>query len=304
MTREIRKPNFFIVGAPKCGTTTIYKYLSMHPNVFVSDPKEPHFFATDIYTFVTKLDIYERIFSNVLPYHYAVGEASTSYLYSELAIRTILQWNKNAKFVVLVRNPVDQFVSLHSEECRFGFEPERNIEIAFDKYIQTDKATLESYRRNLRVYKDYGLFCSTGTHISRLLAIAGTERVHIIFFDDIVSDAKAMLRGLCLFLQIPFLDIPLEHENSCVVARCQIMTAIVGKMLESRDLTRVREFLFAATGRYHTHIIAMLWPILFKNANKTEMKQTFKQKLLSYFDKEVSTIEAITQRNLPHWRNL
>ena len=42
-----RKPNLFLIGAPKCGTTSLASYLSDHPQIFVSDPKEPHFFNTD-----------------------------------------------------------------------------------------------------------------------------------------------------------------------------------------------------------------------------------------------------------------
>ena len=58
------RPNFFIVGAPKCGTTALSEYLREHPNAFLCQPKEPHYFATDFPThrYVTKEEAYLKLF--------------------------------------------------------------------------------------------------------------------------------------------------------------------------------------------------------------------------------------------------
>ena len=69
------RPNFFIVGAPKCGTTALYEYLRPHPNVFMSPVKEPHFFATDLgeYPFVRTWEEYTALFQESTDRHLAIG---------------------------------------------------------------------------------------------------------------------------------------------------------------------------------------------------------------------------------------
>lgn len=74
----MRKPTFFIIGAPKCGTTALSEYLREHPNVFVSIPKEPHYFAEDFvrYRRVETLKDYMDIFRSASDKHFTVGEVS------------------------------------------------------------------------------------------------------------------------------------------------------------------------------------------------------------------------------------
>jgi hypothetical protein len=71
------KPNFFIVGAPKCGTTALYEYLRGHPSIFMPKYKEPHFFAQDLgtYPLIKTADAYAALFAEAEPRHTAVGEA-------------------------------------------------------------------------------------------------------------------------------------------------------------------------------------------------------------------------------------
>lgn len=110
-------PNFFIAGAPKCGTTSMYHYLYAHPQVFMPREKEPHYFATDlpIYRRMTEQGAYLDLFRDSDHQHRAVGEASVWYLFSKNAIPTILEFNPDAKFLVFFRNPVDFVQSLHAQ---------------------------------------------------------------------------------------------------------------------------------------------------------------------------------------------
>ena len=110
------KPNFFIVGSARCGTTTLSRCLKSHPQVSFSQPKETHYFSqlngkTSLENIRT--DYLDRFFYHYQPHHCAMGEGSVSYLYSEEAIRTILQYNPQAKFIVMVRNPIEMVYSYH-----------------------------------------------------------------------------------------------------------------------------------------------------------------------------------------------
>ena len=302
MKPEIRKPNFFIVGAPKCGTTTLYKYLSIHPNVFVPDPKEPHFFAPDIYTFIRSPRIYYDLFSDSTPHHYAIGEASTSYLASERAARDIVRWNDRALFIAIIRNPVDQFASLHSECCRLGFEREHVAELAWKKYEQTSQDVLHSYRGTAKVFTDYGLFCKTGSQLKRLLEIAGANKTKILLYDLLFSQPTEVISDICSFLDVPFCDIPIYRHNVRVYPRFKFLTNTIGSMYNWTTLRPMREILFTLTNRYRTGVLETMWPILFKKTTETSLTDTFKTYLSEYFEEEICRIEEITRLNLSCWR--
>ena len=88
----MRKPDFFIVGAGRCGTTALYEYLRAHPRIFMPAVKEPRFFADDmpgLMNRVASLPEYLRLFRGARPEHLAVGEASPQYVYSSTAIGNI-----------------------------------------------------------------------------------------------------------------------------------------------------------------------------------------------------------------------
>ena len=112
----INKPNFIIVGAPKCGSTSLYSYLDKHPDVFMSPIKEPGFLIKEYYQnispkspnytkqfdyLVLEKDKYFSLFSNLDKHYHAFGEASVTYMFSpDLAIKNILKYiGKNVSII-------------------------------------------------------------------------------------------------------------------------------------------------------------------------------------------------------------
>ncbi|SRR6056297_999156 len=134
MDDSIKKPNFFIIGAPKCGTTSLYYYLKDHPDIFMAEPKEPHYFSTDFsdkFRKVLTREDYLNLFKEAKKYK-AVGEGSTEYLYSKEAVPNILKFNSEAKFIVMVRNPIELVISLHQELFVEMNENIEDVEKAWD----------------------------------------------------------------------------------------------------------------------------------------------------------------------------
>ena len=120
-------PTFFLVGAPKAGTTSLYHYLREHPHVFMSQEKEPHYFS-----FVGEqqppwgtptLDAYKALFADAGGSR-AVGEASTWYLYSTAASREIHAEVPDARILMLLRNPVDRAFSSWAYGVQMSWEKE------------------------------------------------------------------------------------------------------------------------------------------------------------------------------------
>src|SRR4051812_34789639 len=115
-------PNFFIVGAPKCGTTALYSYLRQHPDVFMPRRKEPKFFATDLDCgspregryFVRDRDAYLSLFASAGAAS-RIGEATPHYLYSAVAAQGIKEFCGEVKIIALVRDPVELMYSYHRQ---------------------------------------------------------------------------------------------------------------------------------------------------------------------------------------------
>src|SRR5919106_4688265 len=112
---DTRFPDFFIVGAPKCGTTSLASYLDAHPQIFMSPVKEPKYFFFDApeLRVIDRLESYQRLFARAEP-DQLCGEASTAYLFSKAAVPAILEANPAAKIIAMVRNPLEMVVSYHS----------------------------------------------------------------------------------------------------------------------------------------------------------------------------------------------
>ena len=111
------KPDFFIVGAPKCGTTALYTYLKQHPEIFMSPQKEPQFFANDVLGDRRHTCTWAEYLSCFAAARGAkrIGEASVAYLGSPCAPKQIKMFNPAAKIIIMLRNPVDMMHSLHNQ---------------------------------------------------------------------------------------------------------------------------------------------------------------------------------------------
>ncbi len=127
------KPNVFLIGAPKCGTSSLYTYLRGHPQIFMSYFKEPHYFCTDfpgLRRFPSEAE-YLSLFEEATRRHSLIGEASSRYLYSVEAVAGIERFAKDARYIVMLRNPVDLVYSLHGQLVYQYTESERDFETAW-----------------------------------------------------------------------------------------------------------------------------------------------------------------------------
>jgi hypothetical protein len=197
------KPNFFILGAPKCGTTSFAAWLEEHPRIYMSPTKEPHYFNTDHKRYLNSLEGYERLFAGATENHLAVGEASVWYLYSTAAVPNILAYNPAAKFIVILRNPIDMAPSLHEELVFTGREDVADFAGAWE--LQEQRRRGENLPRmvvepKLVQYRD---LCSLGQQVERLLDLVPRERVKVILLEDVAKDPAAVYRDVLRFLGVP-----------------------------------------------------------------------------------------------------
>lgn len=187
------QPDFFIAGAPKCGTTALVEYLRTHPQVFISELKEPHYFATDMEGKRSVKDRaeYEALFDAAGPQHGAVGEGSVYYLYSEQALANVRRYAPGARIIAMLRNPVELIPSLHAQFLYSRNEDETDLARAWDLIDERAAGRRIPRRCSDPKLLRYDRIARLGEQLERLLGLFPARQVMWIFFDDFVRDTRA-----------------------------------------------------------------------------------------------------------------
>jgi hypothetical protein len=191
-----RRPDFFIVGFPKCGTTSLYEYLKGHPDVFMSPAKEPRYFADPETDGSAGHDLaypadeqrYLNLFAEARE-EQRVGEATTGYVYSDQAPARIKAFEPEARVIVMVREPVAMMQSLHSQRLEEGWEPPAS----FDQALAPEPVGHRQYYLDRAAYARY---------LPAWSVALGHERVHFIVMEDLVADPHGTFRRVLEFLDI------------------------------------------------------------------------------------------------------
>lgn len=215
MTTEIH-PNFFLVGASKCGTTAMATYLRAHPQIFVPELKEPHFFGSDLEFrrnfargpewFQPTAEQYRRFYSEVTV-ETRSGDASAMYLYSRNAPREIQEFCPRADVLIMLRNPVDMMYSLY---CHWLYILNEDID-SFARALAAEEDRKQGLRIPPKAYFAGGLqyreMWRFAAHVERYLEHFGRDRVKILLHDDLKHDPAGMYREV-----LEFLDVRVDFE--------------------------------------------------------------------------------------------
>jgi hypothetical protein len=197
------KPNFFIIGAPKCGTTSMAFWLSEHPYVFMAPIKEPRHFNTDFHFRETPdRNEYEKLFRKASKDHVVIGEASTHYLFSKEAIPNILEYSPDAKFIAMVRNPIDMVVSLHTELLYCGNENISNFEDAWKSQVKRKNGQRIPAGCSDREFLQYGETCRLGKQLSFFFNKVSINNRMVIILDQMKADPATEYKKVLKFLNI------------------------------------------------------------------------------------------------------
>jgi len=198
----VKRPDFFIVGAPKCGTTALYEYLRQHPQIFMPFHKEPLYFGSDLTTRYGRMteDEYLALFAGADGAR-RVGEASAWYLYSRSAATEIRAFAPEARIIVMLRNPVDMMYAQHSQLLFNGQEDLHD----FGEALAAEWERREGRRLPPGPVRRENLFYRGAAHfaeqLQRYLDLFG-DKVHVIVFDDFLDDTLGAYRGTLRFLDV------------------------------------------------------------------------------------------------------
>ncbi len=203
---RISFPTFFLIGAPRCGTTAMSRALASNPQICFSVPKETHYFSKihPESAGCIQTEYMDRFFFHRKPSHRAMGEGSVSYLYSEEAIRHILQINPDARFLVMVRNPLEMVPSFHRLLLFFLEEDVEDLAEAWAlQELRRRGERLPSTNIDPRVlqYLEMG---SLGKYVDRVQQLAGKEQCRVLVYDDFRRDPIQVYREALEFLGVDY----------------------------------------------------------------------------------------------------
>jgi len=293
------RPNFFIVGAPKAGTTALWSYLRQHPQIFMPALKEPQFFASDIrgnQRNVTSLAEYLDHFrgSNAL----AIGEASTCYLGSPAAPCEIKNFCPEARIIIMLRNPIDVMYAQHSENIFDGTEHIGDFRIALDseepRVWRSGRCRGQPVRR-LR-YRELVRFSE---QVGTFLEVFGRPNVHVIVYDDFATSPRIVYDKVLTFLEVN----PQEHECSFDVihGNRKIRSTAIQDLLRHPPAP-VRKFTHVVlTKRARTILGHLLNRLNSQTVPRPTLDPAFRRQLEIDFIREVKQLGQLIGRDLSGW---
>lgn len=197
---RLPKPNLFIVGAMKCGTTAWFEYLRSHPDIFMSVRKEPNYFALDIPTWrkVRSEKDYSELFAKAGGAK-VIGEASTAYLFSETAAKAIRDYNPESKILIFLRGQEECLPSLHNQFLAEFSENITDFETAWRLSYHRPADTIPSSCPEPRAL-NYAAMGRFDEQVQRYFEVFSTEQIRIYWFHDWVSNPRSTYLEILSFL--------------------------------------------------------------------------------------------------------
>ncbi|MDZ7668728.1 MAG: sulfotransferase [Gammaproteobacteria bacterium] len=291
-----------IVGAPKCGTTSMAQYLNEHPHVHMIRG-EPHYFATDLrYNSPPMTERQYLRLCRATGGKPVCGERSTWYLYSRVAAAHLHQLNPQARIIAIIRNPADMLYSLHAHYMqRTGCEDQSDLmsAMALETYRRRGHAVPAGARFPQMLY--YSEIPRYSEQLQRYFHHFGREQVHVILFDDVRSDPETVYRRT-----LEFLDLDSDYRPEF---------RVYNRSAPVRD-TWLRRLWKRGTWRYH---VRSMIPQRLHDARVERRRRRremdagrqpwppmpceLRAHLTEQFRDEIARLEDLLQRDLSAWRS-
>ena len=216
------RSNFFIVGAPKCGTTAWVDYLSCHTDICFSSSKEPHFFNEDFpkFRWACSLEAYLEFFQDCENAK-VIGDASVQYLYSRTAAQKISEFSPHAKILIMLREPASFIRSYHNQLLMNCDETETDLRKAWEMSgVRSPETIPETCREPAFLdYKRVGRFSE---QVERYLDYFPANQIKIVFMHEWTDDPRRLYVALMDFLGLKDdckVEFPVVHAAKHVASR-------------------------------------------------------------------------------------
>src|ERR671915_1370169 len=301
-------PNFFIVGAQKAATTSLYFYLKEIPGVYMSPVKEPLYFAAhaiqnSAFDVIRDKKEYLRLFEKARGY-IAVGEASTGYLWDPDAPKLIHQTVPHARIIMILRDPIERAYSNYLMYKKYG-----GIKSSFYDELMRDSKIQEKLYGKSQLYVEMGMYYE---QVKRYFDIFGREQVKVIIFEEFVQHPEQTVNEVLAFLGVKYTVREIrEQHNPYSVPRSPLSRLIFAffRWLRARNVRfykllmllpdSVLESLPLPSGKSSGFAAR----ILFKRIEKPKIEPEAFKFLQELYHDDVLRLESLLGRSLP-WSTL
>jgi len=296
------RPNFFIVGAPKCGTTSLITYLNFHPEVFVPEETGLYFFCEDFPALrtITSVDDYTRRFAEQRGDCRAYGESSAIYIYSRPGLQRMRAFNPAARLIIMLRRPLEMIHSFHGQLLYDLDEDEPDFQRAWRlQEARRNGAHLPPHCRHPRLlqYADIG---KLGKYVGQVLEIFPRDQVHFIFFEEFTTRTDQVYQETLSFLGLRSYSLPdYPPQNVSKRHASRVISTLTRRppplLLSAADrlkrLLRIRRL----------HILDFLNWLNVRKQQRDELPEAFRRELLAEFRSDIQLTAQLTGRDLAHW---
>jgi len=296
-------PNFFILGAARSGTTSLYHYLKQHPDVFMSPLKEPNFYYLEgvadqlkgngtrgwLRTCVSTREEYLALFDGVTT-ETAIGEASVGYLGREVAPAAIHRDVPDAKLFATLRHPVERAYAAYMGMRLAGREPASSFREALD----LEQSRME---RNWSFggYRKYGLYSN---QLNRYYSLFDREQIRIYLFDDFKADPTAVVMDIlgALGVDTGFVpDTSVRHNR----------TGTIRNPLAHFIWTRSRPIRVGLRRHLSPALRDWAFPFFTKSGvDKPPIPDEIRAELMEFYRSDIEELQDLIDRDLSHWLDL
>lgn len=297
-----QKPGFFIVGAPKCGTTSLFEYLLRHPDVYMPPCKEIHYFGSDLV--YRHHDINEDDYLSLFEQcknEKAIGEASVWYLYSKKAAEEIKAFNPEAKIIIMIRKPVDMIYSLYHHSCCVGEEPIRGFKQALDAEQQRLKGRnipFYAYSEHQFFYRDVARYSG---QIEKYYRVFDQSNIHIVLYDNFQRDTPGEYKKVLQFLGV---DEAFQPEFKCYNTNKRARSRWIARFGPNPPGVLVQFIRFFSSLKARRKIRDIIMKCNTVHEQRLPIDPDIKRTLTLEFEEEVEKLSKLLKMDLSSWNKL
>jgi len=298
-------PDFFIVGAPKCGTSALGEYLRKHPDVFMAR-KEMHHFGADLHfgsqIFRRKEGAYLAEF-DAWDGQLLAGEASVWYLYSTQAAAEIKAFNPKARIIIMLREPAEMLYSLY-----YQFRLDGNEHLpTFAEALAAEGDRSAGRRITRNTYFGQGLYyrqvASFTEQIRRYVKLFGREQVHVVIYDDFATDTAAAYGKVLEFLGLPARQDAKAFQviNPSQSIKSPLLRSLMADPLVRGTAIAMNSWLPKPLFTTLQKIETWLMQSNIRPAKRPQLDAALRRRIEQDFAPEIERLSELLGRDLTHW---
>ncbi|WP_234571626.1 sulfotransferase domain-containing protein [Rhodohalobacter sp. 614A] len=300
------KPNLFIVGQPKSGTTAFYEFLKSHPDIYLPPQKEIHYFCKDFHK------ENERYHGECLHFTYrtepeflslfvdqngekVIGEASVNYFYSEVAAQNIHNFNSDSKILIFLRNPVDFLKSWHAHSLLTNGETYESLEDALNAEERRKNGDDLTQIIKVPSYLFYTERLHYVKHLKRFLDVFPKEQIKVIIYDDIVLNIGEVYKEILSFLDV---DKDFEPDFKVINSRKKIRFKSVLRFTKFPKVKKLMNLAISRKIRQNIGLQKLFKKIFLVPFDKYPENENLEKDIKKKFEEEVIQLSDILDRDL------